>query len=129
MQGALLGICVAWKLRQSRLGIDDFGTPLAPARLRTLSSASSSSPALPDAGVPVTRGPGTPGVSVARALAVAEADDIRVRTPTPAAARADADGDGGEDEESPLLGPGERQDGSGAKAARKSGGWASWFGR
>ena len=28
MQGCLLTMCVAWKFRQGRLGIDDFGRPL-----------------------------------------------------------------------------------------------------
>lgn len=28
MQGSLLVMCIAWKLRQGKLGIDDFGKPL-----------------------------------------------------------------------------------------------------
>lgn len=32
MQGCLLAICIAWKIRQDRLGIDSFGNPL-PGRI------------------------------------------------------------------------------------------------
>lgn len=28
MQGALLTMCLAWKQRQKKLGVDDFGLPL-----------------------------------------------------------------------------------------------------
>jgi hypothetical protein len=28
MQAILLGMCITWKLRQRRLGVDDFGHPL-----------------------------------------------------------------------------------------------------
>lgn len=30
MQGSLLVMCLAWKVRQARLGMDDFGKPLGP---------------------------------------------------------------------------------------------------
>jgi hypothetical protein len=33
MQAALLGMCVAWKRRQRRAGVDDFGQPLAVTRV------------------------------------------------------------------------------------------------
>jgi len=30
MQGSLLVLCILWKMRQHRLGIDDFGNAIAP---------------------------------------------------------------------------------------------------
>jgi hypothetical protein len=30
MQATLLVMCIAWKFRQRRLGIDDFGNPVVP---------------------------------------------------------------------------------------------------
>ncbi|KAJ7661701.1 hypothetical protein B0H17DRAFT_1093918 [Mycena rosella] len=44
MQGTLLAICIAWKIRQRRLRIDDFGAPLSPSS-DTHPSAPSSAPA------------------------------------------------------------------------------------
>ena len=32
MQGILLAMCLVWKARQNRLGIDDFGNPILPAQ-------------------------------------------------------------------------------------------------
>lgn len=42
LQGTLLVLCLCWKARQNRLGIDDFGNPLDKR------VSSSSSPAEPD---------------------------------------------------------------------------------
>jgi len=46
MQALLLVICIAWKYRQRRLGIDDFGHPL-PTASNILSTASSDTDEVP----------------------------------------------------------------------------------
>ncbi|KIY52171.1 hypothetical protein FISHEDRAFT_35884, partial [Fistulina hepatica ATCC 64428] len=43
MQGSLLVMCICWKIRQSRLGIDDFGNPLGSESSSCLTRTTSSS--------------------------------------------------------------------------------------
>ncbi|KAJ6629908.1 hypothetical protein B0H10DRAFT_2372700 [Mycena sp. CBHHK59/15] len=67
MQFSLLSICIAWKLRQRRLGIDDFGAPLPPSSSSHPSSLSPSSH--PDA---------ERGVNGESGSAVGEEEDVEV---------------------------------------------------
>jgi hypothetical protein len=76
MQGALLVLCILYKLRQRRLSVDDFGTPLHPGA-NEIEETPASAPALPDTGVPLTAGPETPGVAIADALGAAVERDVR----------------------------------------------------
>jgi len=89
LQGTLLVMCLFWRARQHRLGIDDFGKPLDSAEL----AAPSPLEADADSPVEVMRGPDE-GVPVQEAVEVAVESDVR------------APEDGGADqagEETPLL--------------------------
>ncbi|KAJ7479844.1 hypothetical protein FB451DRAFT_1449234 [Mycena latifolia] len=68
MQGTLLGICIAWKIRQRRLHIDDFGAPLEPSP-----SSPASQPAYRDA--EAGEG-GTPEEEGVPGLVIGEEEDV-----------------------------------------------------
>jgi len=116
MQGSLLVMCILWTFRQRRLGIDEFGNPLA-----SLHSSSSDSTAEGggDAGVP--------GL-------VAEEDDdpAKMRMVLEAALESAVEADVREEreaeqdvgEETPLLGSP-----SSSKELGGSGGWLGWLTR
>lgn len=58
-------MCILWKIRQQKLGLDDFGNPLGP----------SEHPDLQDSPVPVTQGP-TDGERLPEAVSAAVESDI-----------------------------------------------------
>ncbi|KAI0923039.1 hypothetical protein AcV5_009867 [Taiwanofungus camphoratus] len=99
MQGSLLIMCLFWRARQARLGIDDFGNPIVPSQPGSL--------------VPVIRGPDE-GAPVE--VAVEEAVETDVRSIA----------EGGEtSEETPLL----KRNGVEGKAGTGVGGlfwWLKW---
>jgi cytoskeletal protein RodZ len=115
MQGALLVLCLFYKARQAKLGIDDFGAPLS----SSASTAASPQPTVPaptqqsqhpkapeplQAGVPVTAGPSTPGVGVTDALHAALAKDVRVpATPAVRAVSSSSNPAASSTERAPLL--------------------------
>lgn len=86
LQGTLLVMCLLWKSRQHKLGIDDFGNPLI-----------SVEPQLQESPIPVTRVP-SDGERVQDAVSAAVESDVREEPE-------DTSGDHGEraDEETPLL--------------------------
>jgi uncharacterized protein with PQ loop repeat len=61
MQGSLLTMCIIWKFRQSRLGIDDFGHPLD----------------VPEVDLPVTGSDETTALIVGSAVESAIEEDVR----------------------------------------------------
>ena len=100
-------MCLMWRVRQRKLGIDDFGNPLEPQE-------SSSPPLLdsdPDSPVEVVRGPDE-GVPVQQAVETAVESDVR--TPE--------DGEDGAGEQTPLL----KRNGKNGKNG-KSGGIRKWL--
>ena len=62
-------MCIMWRRRQHKLGIDDFGNPLNP-------TPAEEDPLLQESSVPVTRLP-SGGVPVRQAVDAAVQDDIR----------------------------------------------------
>jgi len=121
MQGCLLVMCITWKLRQSKLGIDDFGRPLAsssaPPSKPSSSSSSSVRAAISD--TPVL--PAEEREIVSDALEDAVEEDVRssgsgIQTPVAVA-------EVGGDETSPLLVK------SHTGKEQKSGGWLGFLKR
>lgn len=78
-----------WRVRQRKLGIDDFGNPLEP------SSATSEQTVLPDSPIPVTQG-SPDGLPVQAAVSEAVQTDVRSEV-SDSAQRGDVH------EETPLL--------------------------
>lgn len=83
-------MCLMWKSRQHKLGIDDFGNPLVSEDLEQ-----------EDSPIPVTRGP-PHGERVHDAVVAAVETDVR-EEPVTASATAFADHEEDGDEETPLL--------------------------
>lgn len=83
LQGTLLVMCLLWKARQRKLGIDDFGRPLTPTE-----SDLQNSP------IPVTRGP-SDGERLRDAVIAAVETDVREESGPLSEETAD--------EETPLL--------------------------
>lgn len=44
LQSILLGLCVAWRIRERRLGIDDYGQPLVPESAAVEAAESTATP-------------------------------------------------------------------------------------
>ena len=97
LQGSLLVMCIMWRARQRKLGIDDFGNPIEPFAVPPTDEPFHDSP------IPVTHGP-TGGVPVQEAVTEAVQTDVLA---------------GDADEDTPLL----KKD-VGKDAQR---GWLSWL--
>ncbi|GJE93659.1 PQ-loop repeat-containing protein [Phanerochaete sordida] len=78
LQGTLLVMCIIWKGRQKRLGIDDFGNPIVPSW-----TTNDPNPQLQDSPIPVTQGPAG-NVPVQEAVSEAVQTDVRTPSPEPA---------------------------------------------
>ena len=75
-------MCLMWRKRQHKLGIDDFGNPLGSPSSSPFAEEEEEDPLLRESPVPVTRYP-SGGVPVQRAVDVAVHDDIREEGSTP----------------------------------------------
>lgn len=102
MQGTLLVMCIFWKVRQQRLGIDDFGHSLASPSPSTSGGSTYDSNSRGEEEVPgLVTGDGDDPTAVSMALAAALESavetDLRAQSDTDAAQAEDS-------ERTPLLG-------------------------
>ncbi|KAF8148414.1 hypothetical protein B0H34DRAFT_736950 [Crassisporium funariophilum] len=131
LQGCLLVMCIMWKFRQDRLGIDDFGNPIEDSDISQTPFGSAvqqsaetyhDNEAVPGLVTTSSENPVAVRVALARALESATEADMRAGGVVPAR-EADVAGAG---EETPLLAR------RGTSASGKDGegrGWSAWFGR
>ncbi|KAJ8520533.1 hypothetical protein ONZ45_g2687 [Pleurotus djamor] len=140
MQGTLLVMCICWKFRQQRLGLDDFGNPLYESDTSSIRSRNYGAIS-PRGGEEIEEVPGlvtsegddpaAVSLALAAALESAAGTDLRSRTESDrgSAVGDDLAGDGrrtGGDEATPLLGSSKDGEGEGKPGGA---GWFSWFRR
>jgi hypothetical protein len=113
MQGSLLIMCIFWKYRQRRLGIDDFGNPLDLELDREAELPCSVIP-----GLVGEENPATVSVALADALESAAETDVRSEGVLEV-------GDEAVSEATPLLGSDSRD--SKITERNVGVGWLSWF--
>ncbi|KAL4262812.1 PQ loop repeat protein [Pleurotus pulmonarius] len=127
MQGTLLVMCIFWKIRQQRLGIDDFGHSLASASASTIGGSTYVSDSRGEEEVPgLVTGEGDDPTAVSMALAAA----LESAAETDLRAQSDDRIDAAQAEDSertPLLGNPAKDGEAGGRAT--SDGWFGWLRR
>jgi len=117
LQGCLLAMCIAWKIRQSKLQIDDFGNSLIPAN-----SWSNGDTAVPGLVTLDSEDPVAVHPALTRALGNAAESSLILEEPNPEV-----------DERTPLLKHSDSSSVRSSSVSRKADeaakGWQAWFGR
>lgn len=140
LQGCLLTMCITWKFRQNRLGIDDFGRQIhdvfPPESWSSTHHSANDNPNSHISRLPEVDEDPMPGlvtdpsenpVAVRQALenALEAAAETDLRSPGPSLAT----GVGEASERSPLLPRQVDSSATSKNSNRSEGGWLSWFGR